>query len=83
MNAPIIYADFNNADRQGRLRLSVRGSQEDIQRLGLKLCDGMKLIVQDDGLSANAVVRLSEEEHIWVAEIDWSQIKRYPSGLHT
>jgi hypothetical protein len=75
---PVIYADFNNADRHGRLRLAICGSEEDIQRQDLKLFDGMKVIVKGDDLSADAEVKFSNEEQIWVAEINWAQIKRQP-----
>lgn len=77
MGTPKIYADFNNADRQGRLRLAVRGSEEDIRAQKLKLLNGMNIIVHDDDeLSANAEVVFSEEEKIWVAVIDWTKMKR-------
>jgi hypothetical protein len=38
----------------------------------------MKITVYDDELSADAEVDFSEEEKIWVAKIDWSQIRRKP-----
>jgi len=70
MNIPKIYADFNNADRHGRLRLAIHGSEEDIKAQKLKMFNGMKIIVHDDDeLSANAEVIFSEEEKIWVAKI--------------
>ena len=71
-----IYADFNNADNKGRLRLTINGSEEDIGVQELKLFNGMKIIVYDDDeLTANAEVVFSEEEKIWVAIIDWEKIK--------
>ena len=69
MDIPKIYIDFDNAGRQGRLRLAIRGSKEDIQSQELKLFNGMKLIVYDDELSADAEAIFSEEEQIWVAKI--------------
>ena len=38
--------------------------------------EGMLVVVYDDELSASAEVTFSEEEKIWVAKIDWAQIKR-------
>lgn len=77
MGIPQIFADFNNADRHGRLRLIFRRSAEDIERQKLNSLNGLKVIVYDDDeLSANAEVVFSEEEQIWVAAIDWSQIRR-------
>jgi len=80
MPTPRINADFNNADRHGRLRLAIRGSEEDIMAQKLELLNGMKIIVHDDDeLSADAEAIFSEEEKIWVAKIDWSKIKRKPT----
>ena len=76
MSAPRIYADFNNADSKGRLRLITEGSLSDIKRLNLKMEEGMPVIVYDDELSTSAEVIFSEEEKIWVAKIDWAQIGR-------
>jgi hypothetical protein len=76
MSAPRIYADFNNADSKGRLRLITEGSLSDIKRLNLKMEEGMPVVVYDDELSTSAEVIFSEEEKIWVAKIDWAQIGR-------
>jgi len=76
MSAPRIYADFNNADSKGRLRLITEGSLSDIKSQNLKMEEGMLVIVYDDELSANAEVTFSKEEKIWVAKIDWAQIGR-------
>ena len=75
MSTPRIYADFNNADSKGRLRLITDGSLSDIKKLNLKMAEGMPVVVYDDELSANAEVTFSEEEKIWVAKIDWAQIR--------
>jgi hypothetical protein len=80
MAAQKIYADFNNADSKGRLRLAIHGSEKDIKAQNLELFSGMKIIVHDDDeLSADAEVMFSEEEKIWVAKIDWSKIQRHPT----
>jgi len=76
LSTPRIYADFNNADSKGRLRLITEGSLSDIKRQNLKMEEGMLVVVYDDELSASAEVTFSEEEKIWVAKIDWAQIKR-------
>jgi len=72
---PKIYGDFNNADELGRIRLSVAGAEEDIARLGLTLKEGMEIEVTDThSLSAEGIVRFSDSENIWVAEIDWDKL---------
>jgi hypothetical protein len=77
MALPVITADFNNADVKGRLRLSIVGATRDFARLGIRLENGLRIIVNDnEGLEADAEVVYSEEEHIWVAKIDWDAIRR-------
>ena len=76
MAVPSIFADFMNADTQGRVRLNCIGSTRDLSRLGVRLVDGLRIIVTDDELEADGEVVYSTDEHIWVAKIDWSAIRR-------
>lgn len=84
MATPQIYADFHNADPQGRLRLNCIGTVEDLARHHLQLRAGMLLTLYSDDLDANGqldellvdgIVSFSEDEHCWVAAIDWSAIR--------
>jgi hypothetical protein len=75
MNNPRIFADFQNADPQGRLRLNCIGTIEDLSRQGTKLIDGNNLLIYSEELEADAVVSYSDEEKIWVAAIDWDKIR--------
>jgi len=76
MLTPVITADFNNADVLGRLRLSIIGATRDFARLGLRLENGLRIVVSDnDELEADAEVVYSTDEHIWVAKIDWKAIR--------
>jgi len=70
-----IFADFQNADEQGRIRLITNGSIEDIKKQGIQLKPGMKALVYCEDLSTIGVVEFSEEEKIWVAVINWDDIK--------
>jgi hypothetical protein len=83
MVKPKVYADFHNADASGRLRLNCVGTIEDLAQQGIALHDGMALTFYSDDLDAegqsaellvDGVVSFSEEEHGWVAAIDWSAI---------
>jgi len=47
---PRIYADFNNADEDGRLRLNVNGALDAIARLGDPLKAGDRFIYSDGEL---------------------------------
>lgn len=79
-----IYADFNNTDIHGRLRLNCVGTTKDLARHNVELRDGLTLLLyaddldddgQPDQLLAEGVVSYSENEHIWVAAIDSAAIQ--------
>lgn len=71
----VVYADFNNSDALGRLRLNIAGAVEDIRRQGLTLRNGLRLVLSDGDLEADATVVFSTTEGIWVGVIDWDQIR--------
>jgi hypothetical protein len=89
MALPKIYADFHNADSQGRLRLNCTGTEEDLARQHIELREGLVLTLysddldeqgQPDDLLVDGVVSYSEDEHCWVAAIDWSAIRHASDG---
>jgi hypothetical protein len=84
MAHPKIYADFHNADSQGRLRLNCIGTTEDLAKLHLELRDGLLVTLYSDDLDdkgqldelvVDGVVSFAQEEHCWVATIDWAAIR--------
>ena len=75
MALPAIHADFMNADPRGRLRLNTVGTVEDLGRLGVRLTEGLRIVVHDDEVEADGVVSFSPEEHLWVAAIDWNAVR--------
>ncbi len=84
MKRPKIYADFHNADVQGRLRLDCVGTAEDLERQNLHLHEGQLVTFYSDDLDdkgvldellAEGVVSFSKEENCWVATIDWDAIR--------
>ncbi|MEH2145541.1 hypothetical protein [Nostoc sp.] len=76
MNTPRIFADFHNADNQGRLRLNCIGTVEDLARQNIELQDGKLLTLYSEDLEVEGVVQYSTEEKLWVAAIDWNAIKQ-------
>lgn len=72
MALPAIYADFMNADPRGRVRLNAVGTVESLGRLGVRLAEGLRIVIHDDELEADGVVSYSADEHLWVASIDWN-----------
>ncbi|WP_445248729.1 hypothetical protein [Microcoleus sp. OTE_8_concoct_300] len=81
MKYPRIFADFHNADEQGRLRLNCVGTIEDLSRQNIKLEDGQLLALYDEELEVDGMVQYSQEESLWVAVIDWKQIRQVEDML--
>lgn len=79
MDKPRVFADFHNADVQGRLRLNCIGTVQDLARQQVSLQDGQGLILYSEDLEADGVARYSREENLWVAVIDWNAIRRSES----
>ena len=75
MNNPRIYADFHNADAQGRLRLNCVGTVEDLACQQIALRDGLLLTLYSEELEVEGQVHHSTEENLWVAVIDWGAIR--------
>jgi hypothetical protein len=75
MKTPRVFADFHNADVQGRLRLNCAGTVEDLARQDIKLQDGQLLTIYSEELEVAGVIQYSSEENLWVAAIDWDAIK--------
>ena len=69
-----VFADFHNADVQGRLRLNCIGTVEDLARQNIELQDGQLLTLYSEDLEVEGVVQYSPEENLWVAAIDWNAI---------
>ncbi|MEX0701544.1 MAG: hypothetical protein WD069_05550 [Planctomycetales bacterium] len=84
MASPRIYADFHDLDDLNRLRLTSVGTQQDIERHGIQLQEGLALTFytddaddqgRPDELRVDGVVRFNEDEQCWVAEVDWNAVR--------
>lgn len=79
---PLLYADFQNLDPDGRIRLNTAGTLEDLARLRLTLTDGLSVTLYTDdddsdaGLLIPATIEFNTSEAIWSAVVDWSQLIR-------
>ena len=80
MNKPKVFADFHNADTQGRVRLNCIGTIEDLARQQIVLRDGVRLTLHSEELEVEGVVEYSTDEHLWVAVIDWHAINNLSSS---
>jgi hypothetical protein len=75
MSHPSVYADLQNADTQGRLRLNCIGTIRDLARQNLALREGLELTLYDEDLEVDGEVVFSRDEHLWVAVIDWDGVR--------
>ncbi len=75
MSYPRVYADFHNADGQGRLRLNCTGTTEDLSRQKISLEDGLLLTLYSEDVEVDGRVQYSTKESLWVATIDWDAIR--------
>jgi len=75
MTHPRVFADFHNADAQGRLRLNCIGTVEDLAQHQIVLRDGACLTFYSEELEVEGVVQYSTDENVWVAVIDWGAIR--------
>ncbi len=79
---PLIYADFQNADEHGRVRLNTTGTAEDLTRLEVTFSDGLEVTLYTDdgdaadGLRLDGTVERAPAEGGWVAVVDWSAVTR-------
>ena len=65
-----IFADFNNLDSWGRVRLITTGSLESIQPDSIELIEGKQVQLDDeDGLRNIGTLYFSKDENIWVAKL--------------
>jgi hypothetical protein len=81
---PHIYADFQNADPQGRVRLNCVGTVNDLSRQQVQLREGLAVLLysddsDDNGREARLIVEgtvtYSQVEQCWVATIDWQKFR--------
>ena len=70
-----VFADFNNADEDSNLRLNSIGTMEDLARQKIELKNGKILTFYSEDLEVEGIVKHSPEENIWVAVIDWDNIR--------
>ena len=80
----MIYADFMKMDDKARLLLTCFGTHKDLEEQEIILKDGLSLVFYNededdngdrDDLVVQGIVRRNTGKNIWVAEIDWNEIK--------
>jgi hypothetical protein len=77
---PRVFVDFNNSDRQGRVRLNCVGTLQDLSRLGVVLREGTEILLSSYELEAYGTAAYSAEEGLWVAKFDSDNIRELPGN---
>jgi hypothetical protein len=62
------------------VRLNQVGTLQDLNRLGIVLREGVKLLLGCLEDQAEGVTTYSTEEGLWVATIDWDKIRHLPGN---
>lgn len=65
-----IFADFNNIDEEGCIRLNCVQTLNDIKTQGIKLKSGLKIKLTDGKLIAEGRVMYSKIESIWTVLVE-------------
>ena len=64
-----IFGDFNRLDSERRVRLDTTGSKEDMEKLGGKVREGLRVLIDSGDFEAEGVLEFSGG--IWRARIFW------------
>jgi hypothetical protein len=72
---PTLFADFQNADPRGRVRLNCVGTVTDLGTQGVELAEGLRVRLSDGEVVTDGTATFSADEHVWVAVIDWDAVR--------
>jgi len=67
-----IYADFNNRNEDGFVRLTVVGSERDLTKYETSLTEGINVILYDEELEIDATLKRDPRLNIWLGVPDWT-----------
>lgn len=71
-----IHVDFNNCDREGRVRLNTVGAIQSLNLFGIVLRNGLEVELEcGDFFPVRGIVEYSESEHIWVARFNLNDLR--------
>lgn len=75
-----IYADFHNTNTAGAVRLNTVGTIKDLNAQGVVLRTGLAVCLYSEDFEGPGVVEFSEDEGVWAARFNWSEIKSVTTG---
>jgi Fe-S cluster biogenesis protein NfuA len=71
-----IWVDFNNCDREGRVRLNTSGAIRSVNESQVTLQNGLEVeLIKGDTYPVKGIVEYSNSEHIWVARFDINELR--------
>ena len=73
---PSIEVDFNNCDREGRVRLNTIGAIRSLNESQVTLRNGFEVeLTCGDFYPILGIVEHSDSEHVWVAAFDLNDLR--------
>ena len=73
---PSIEVDFNNCDREGRVRLNTVGAIQSLNKSRIVLRNGLEVeLISGDTVPIKGIVEYSDSERIWVARFDLDDLR--------
>jgi hypothetical protein len=73
-----IYADINNCEENGKVRLNTHGSLSNLFKREKKIHTGMLVWLHDEEFEVESKLEYDQKWKIWLGEPNWSTI-RYSS----
>jgi hypothetical protein len=73
---PSIEVDFNNCDREGRVRLNTIGAIQSLNESEVTLRNGLEVeLTSGDTYPLKGIVEYSDSEHLWVARFELNDLR--------
>jgi hypothetical protein len=78
---PSIEVDFNNCDREGRVRLNTIGAIRSLNESQVTLRNRLEVeLTSGDFFPIKGIVEYSDSERIWVAQFDINHLRDRERG---
>ena len=72
-----IYADFNNCEENGKVRLNTNGSLGDLFRVKKQIHAGMPVWLYDEEFEVESKLEYDKKWKIWMGDPHWSTIRYF------
>lgn len=76
-----IYADFNNCEEGGKVRLNTNGSLNDLSQVKGKIEQGMFVWLYDEEFEVLTKLEYHPKWKIWLGEPNWSTIRYFDDAV--